>query len=667
MPIVSILGPPNAGKSTLFNRLLDKHANRSYKLGVDKKKRRRKKSRTQSLLGRRTLHDNGLAIVSATAGTTRDRRECIGRIGGTVFELWDTAGVEFALTSQQLLLEKPTNGASSAMTRQKPTSKKAPPFQESLQYHMMQQTVQAVRNSDLVFLLMDARYAGVTADLLETAKWLRHVSTVVEEVDPETGKKVSRQKPRVVVVANKLEGTQWNYEGSNVLENLVEAERRLGFGEPLALSAIHGDGIADLAVAIEEVKRFIPSFDANHGGGDDSEDDADEGGSDEDESFSEEEDESDSASEDDDANRSSGSDSESDEDDSDGDDTTVSKKRRETKKAEKPEKPLQLAILGRQNVGKSTLVNALLGQDRLLVGAMPGLTRDAISVPFRWEGRPVQIVDTAGIRKRPKRDHRDEIEDLAVQDAMRAMKIADVAVLVIDAGARMLHRQELTIADAILQEGRSIVVVANKMDLIVQEDYSKEEFVRAVRDQLEGRFPFLRKTPIVAMSSLTGECVQDLMPVVFDARKRWERTISTGQLNRWIADVRERMSPPTIGGKAVKIKYILQTKGRPPTFLLYCSTDDLPENYARFILRHFQESFQFFGMQVRLAIKKSASSNPYDTGRKRRGFGIGGHEARKQRILKERADLYRGCKTKEEGRAKILGMKRKRKKRRSRR
>ena len=197
------------------------------------------------------------------------------------------------------------------------------------------------------------------------------------------------------------------------------------------------------------------------------------------------------------------------------------------------------------------------------------------------------------------------------------------------------------------------MVVANKMDLIVEEDYSKEEFVNAVRDQLEARFPFLRKTPIVAMSSLYNDCVEDLMPVVFDARERWERTISTGQLNRWIREIRHGMSPPTVSGKQVKIKYIIQTKGRPPTFLLYCSTDKIPENYSKFIMRNFQDTFNMFGMEIRLAIKKSAEENPFDTGKKRRGFGVGGREGRHKRKMEYLRNLFAGTKTQEEYRAKL--------------
>ena len=607
---VCILGPPNAGKSTLFNRLLCKESNRSYRLTVDKyqsktragkSKSHVKKSRTQSLIGRTNFGNRtgGLAIVSATAGTTRDRRECIGRIGGTLFKLWDTAGVEGALTSQQLLVEE--------------EKLKKMNMSHKLRYDMMNQTVMAASESDLVLLMMDAKHAGVTSDLLETAKWLRKISQRIggksnttddlreNKAKTEgynqnnTSDTVTWNKPRIMVLANKLEGEHWNYEGSVVLENLKEAERKMGFGEVIPISAQHGEGMADIAVAIENLQRTAESEQQNIG-----------------------------------ATKPL---------DSWYDDQDKS----EQIDADK-EKPLQLAILGRQNVGKSTLVNALLKKDRVIVGATPGLTRDAITVDWYWNGRPVQLVDTAGIRKRPNRDHCDDIEDLAVQDAMRAMKVADVAVIVLDAGARMLQRQELAIADAILREGRALVIAANKMDLIVEEDYSKEQFSDAVRDQLESRFPILRNTPIIPMCSTTGQCVDDLMPVVFHARDRWAQTISTGKLNGWLEEVLIGQPPPLVNGKPIRIKYILQKKGRPPTFLLFCNTDKIPESYSRYLVRHFQDTFRMYGMEIRLTIRKSATTNPYNVSGKRNrgGFGVGGHLAQRKRKQKEQMKRYAG-------------------------
>jgi GTP-binding protein len=341
----------------------------------------------------------------------------------------------------------------------------------------------------------------------------------------------------------------------------------------------------------------------------------------------------------------------------------------------------------RVNVGKSTLVNQLMqlqrsdsGHDvddalirgrRVVTGPTPGLTRDAIRLTLDWQpNKTIQVIDTAGIRKvssysspyniqqqlqssphAPPSDKEavwtaddaarlSHVERMAIQEAFHSCKTADVVALVIDAGAKVLQRSELAMCDAILTEGRALVVVANKMDLVVEAGYSSEEFARDVREQLESRFPLLRKTPVVPLSALSGHNVSMLLPAVWDARERWQREIPTSQLNRWIREVQELHSRPSTkascassargvkkrrtGGaastaavaspgsaqsKRVKIKYMIQTKGRPPTFLLYCNTTDLPDSYVRFLTRHFQDTFQLYGMPVRMAVKKSA--NPY--------------------------------------------------------
>lgn len=541
--VISILGPANAGKSTLFNRFMCKEANKTYRLAADKSPRRRR-GRASGHVGHKNpskRYDG--AIVTPVPGTTRDRRECVGRIGGTTFRLIDTAGVDGERIEQLVGKAK-----------------------DPLQREMMLQTQEAAKAADLVLLLFDAR-VGVTSDLAETARWLRRVRP-----DDDSG----ITKRRVLILANKLEGDHWTTDPTSpVLDHLAEASR-VGFGVPVPVSAERGEGLAEVAAIIERLSREkreelgIPEKVEEEGASSSGKD----GGR---------------------------------------------------------EKPLQLAVLGRQNVGKSTLVNALLRQNRVIAGAMPGLTRDAIAVEWSWNGRPVKIVDTAGIRKAGKRERSDDIEDLAVQDAMRAMKVADVAVLVLDAEARVLQRQELAIADAVVREGRSLVVAANKMDLLVEADYTKDEYADAVQEQIQVRFPMLRKTPVVAMSSLTGECVEDLMPVVFDARDRWANVISTGVLNSWLAEVIDGQAPPYVNGRPAKIKYIMQTKGRPPTFLLFCNVSQLPATYLRYLTRNFQETFKMYGMEVRLAIKKG-SENPYAEKVKRGSRGVGGKEARKKRL-----------------------------------
>ena len=516
-----------------------KESNKAYRLGSDKKK-----TRSNARIGYRSPSKrSGGAIVTPVAGTTRDRRECIGRVGGTTFRLVDTAGVDGEKIDH-------------AFGKQ---------GKVSLDGAMIRQTMEAAKKSDLVLLMFDARL-GVTSDLAETVRWLRKLSHTGDQ---------KQHRREIVILANKLEGDRWASMDSNVLDNLAEVSRA-GFGEAIPISAEHGEGMVDVAEIIDRYTREkrqrlgLPLTDEET------------------------------------SNKNTGN---------------------------EKEKPLQLAVLGRQNVGKSTLVNSLLGEERVIAGDKPGLTRDSISVPWLWNDRPVQIVDTAGIRRGVKRERSDEIEDLAVLDAMRAMKLADVAVLVLDAQAQYIQRQELAIADSVVREGRALVVAANKMDLIVDAEYTKHDFARAVQEQIEVRFPMLRKTPVVPMSSLLGKNVKQLMPTVFEARDRWARVMSTGVLNRWLADVLEEHSPPSQAGRATKIKYIIQTKGRPPTFLLFCNVSELPVNYLRYLTRHFQDSFDMFGMEVRLVVKKS-DKNPFGNKSTKKTFtGVGGWKGRQKRLI----------------------------------
>ena len=527
--VVSVLGPPNAGKSTLFNRLQCKERNKTYRLASSRKRARGRISSKHN--------SRGDAIVSSIAGTTRDRRECWGRIGGTEFTLMDTAGVDGERI--QLLGKSKTT-------------------KHPLERSMMEQTLQAARRSDLVFLMWDAK-VGVTQDLKETARWLRKLG----------------KDSNVAILANKLEGDAWAYEGSPVMENLEDVNR-LGLGEAIPISALQGEGMADIAVLIERLK--VEKRGENN------------------------------------------------------DDIEVKKALVE----DEEKKPLQMAVLGRQNVGKSTLVNTLLQDERVLSGPTPGLTRDAIAVEFTWEGQLIELVDTAGIRKMTRRMD-DEIEDMSVADALRAMKVAEVAVVVLDAEALYIQRQELAICNAIIEEGRALVVAANKMDLLeMSSDYTPQDFADGVREQLESHIPMLRKTPIVPLSCISGKGVSDLLPVVLDARNRWARKISTGMLNRWLKEVADGSRPPKVKGVPAKMKYIIQTKGRPPTFIIFCNVDELPDTYLRYLTKHFQDSFEFFGMPVRIIVQQSAKQNPYNKDNKNRGgFGLGGREARRRRRVQD--------------------------------
>lgn len=529
----------------------DKELNKSYRLGSDKKK-----TRSNGRISYRSPSKrSGEAIVTPVAGTTRDRRECIGRIGGVYFRMIDTAGVD----GEKLDVAFGKRGST------------------SLDGAMIRQTMEAARQSDLVLLMFDAR-VGVSSDLAETIRWLRKIAMEGKvSANPDAEESTGQAQREIVILANKLEGDRWATMNSEVMDNLAEISR-VGFGEPIPISAVHGEGMADLAVVINQLTRK--------------------------------------------KRKSLGLAEEYD------DFETEARKQ----KTDPEKRPLQLAILGRQNVGKSTIVNNLLGEERVIAGDTPGLTRDSISVPWLWKNRPVQIVDTAGIRRGAKRERSNEIEDLAVLDAMRAMKTADVAVLVLDAQAQYIQRQELAIADAVVREGRALVVAANKMDLIVDADYTAKDFAVAVQDQIESRYPMLRRTPVVAMSSLLGENVRNLMPVVFNARDRWERMISTGQLNRWKDEVMDEHSPPMQNHRPTKIKYIIQTKGRPPTFLLFCNVSQLPVNYLRYLTRNFQDTFDMFGMEVRLVVKRSAE-NPFDGKKqKKETTGIGGWQGRQKRM-----------------------------------
>ena len=568
---VAILGPPNAGKSTLFNRLLDKELNRTYKLSSEKDKGNRRRKQKTGRAGRfaarhaKKKYAAGNAIVSPVSGTTRDRREGIGRIGGQYFQLVDTAGVDgerldhffdVQKTVNEKKQEKPPPTKRRKKSDKPVTILKSPNPREILK-PMMQQALLAAQEAHLVFLMFDAR-VGLTADFHETARWLRKHATS-NKMKQLLNKKdmhkpvILKKRARVVILANKLEGKagefllqdDWEYDmkdeyRSPIQDNMVEA-MRTGFDEVIAISALHGEGITDIALEIAKTQQELTK--SVHAG--------------------------------------EGETHELDQD--------------ELYPWTWKEKPLQLAVLGRVNVGKSTLVNSLLKQERCITGPTPGLTRDSISIPWLYgrDKRPVQLVDTAGLRKKPSQRTDDEIEDMAVLDALRAMKIADVAILVLDAQAKYLQRHELSIAQAVLQEGRALVIVANKMDLLLNEEYTRRDFERGVRRQLEDSFPMLRMTPIIAVSSLYGRAVEDIMPAVFDARRRWERKISTAQLNRWMSEVVQEYAPPSRNGVPTKIKYMIQTKGRPPTFLLFCNTTELPDSYLRYLTRHFQESFDF--------------------------------------------------------------------------
>jgi len=265
--------------------------------------------------------------------------------------------------------------------------------------------------------------------------------------------------------------------------------------------------------------------------------------------------------------------------------------------------PLQFAIVGRPNVGKSTLINHLLGEERLLTGPEPGVTRDAIAVAWRDKGREVRLVDTAGLRRRAQVT--DRLEKMSAEETRRAVRYAQVVVLVLDA-RDMLEKQDLTIARWVVEEGRALVIAANKWDLI---DDPRDAMAR-LRDRLQRSLPQVKGVPVVTFSALTGKHVARLMPAVFKAYDRWNRRVPTAALNRWLAETVERHPPPMSGGRANRIRYATQPKTRPPTFAIFVGRPrDLPESYLRYLEKSLREDFDLAGVPIRILTRKGR--NPY--------------------------------------------------------
>jgi len=443
---VVIVGRPNVGKSTLFNRLA----------------------------GRR------LALVDDTPGLTRDRREAVVRFGDLCFKLVDTAGFE-------------DDGG------------------DSLSARMQRQTEQAIAEADICLFLIDARQ-GVTPLDLHFAGILR------------------KRGGSVIVAANKCEGRAGT-------EGFYEAFA-LGFGEAIAVSAEHGDGLGDLYGALEQ------------GLGEDQ------------------------AGPDDEAAPGTGKDA-----------------------------PLRLAIVGRPNVGKSTLINALIGQDRMLTGPEAGITRDSISLEWNWRGRAISLYDTAGLRRTTR--VRDRLEKLAVTDTKRAVQFAEVVVLLMDA-REAFEKQDLHIADMVAREGRALIFAINKIDLI--EDLA---FLRRDLDEKLARLlPQVRGAPIVYLSAETGRGLDRLMPEVDKIYTDWNAKIATRDLNDWLREMEQKHPPPAVQGRRIRLKYMAQTKARPPTFVLFASrAKHLPDSYMRYLINGLRDTFGLPGTPIRIQLK--TGKNPY--------------------------------------------------------
>lgn len=441
---VAIVGRPNVGKSTLFNRLVGKR----------------------------------LALVDDRPGVTRDRRYADGNIGDLDLTLIDTAGYEDVTD-------------------------------ESLEARMREQTEAAIEDADLILFMMDAR-EGVTS------------------LDRIFADRLRKQHKPVVILANKSESRE---SGGGVGE-----AHALGFGEPVAISAEHGEGMADLYQAIRDASVDI---------------------------FVEEIDE--------------------------------------------PDKPIRIAIIGRPNAGKSTLVNRLIGEDRLLVGPEAGITRDSISVDWVYEGQNIRLVDTAGMRRKAR--IQEKLEKLSVADTLRAITFAEVVVLVMDKD-NAFDVQDLQLADLVEREGRALVYVASKWDLEEEPQSRLAELKRMADDKL----PQLKGSEFVALSAHSGRGVERLMPAVLKAHATWSVKVKTKDLNDWLAMATQRHPPPAVDGKRIKTKYMAQTKARPPTFVLFASRGGaLPDHYIRYLTNSLRESFDLPGVPLRLTIK-SNSANPYADG-----------------------------------------------------
>lgn len=442
---VAIVGRPNVGKSTLFNRLAGKK----------------------------------LAIVDDLPGVTRDRKEAAGRLADLDLELIDTAGFE-DLTD------------------------------ESLEARMRAQTEAAIADADIALFLVDAR-------------------TGVVPLDERFGDLLRRSGKPVVLAANKAEG----HAGE---AGWLEAFS-LGFGEPVSLSAEHGEGMSELYEALIAAAAQV-----------DLPDEVEETGA---------------------------------------------------------EKPIRLAIIGRPNAGKSTLVNALIGEDRLLVGPEAGITRDAISIDWTWNGKRIRLVDTAGMRRKAK--VQGKLEQLSVADTLRAIRFADVCVLVMDQ-AEAFEKQDLTIGDLVVREGRGLVFVLSKWD---QAQDGPARF-KELRERAEDALPQTKGAPIIRVSAQAGRGLPQLMQAVEEVHGDWNARVKTSDLNRWMQYAIAKHPPPAVDGKRIKPRYITQIKSRPPTFVLMSSrATKMPESYKRYLMNGIREAFDLGGQPIRLTVKQNR--NPFMT------------------------------------------------------
>ncbi|MEN3351766.1 MAG: GTPase [Bradyrhizobium sp.] len=454
---IAIIGRPNVGKSTLFNRLVGQK----------------------------------LALVDDEPGVTRDRREGQARLGDLEFTIIDTAGLD--------------EGAKGSLTAR-----------------MQEQTETAIALADALMFVIDAR-VGLTPTDRAFADFARKAN-----------------KP-VVLVANKAEGKHGEI---GAMESYA-----LGLGDPVQVSAEHGEGMGELYDALAPL--MPPPVE---------------------------------------------------EDDEIDDDEDVSEE-------EAAQRPIRVAIVGRPNAGKSTLINHLLGEERLLTSPEAGTTRDSIAVEINWQGRAFRVFDTAGLRRRSRIE--EKLEKLSVADALRAVRFAEVVVMMMDAQNKF-EEQDLRIADLIEREGRAIVLAVNKWDLVER----KPNQISALRTDADHWLPQVKGVPIVAVSGLMGEGIDRLMTAIQEAYAVWNRRLPTSALNRWFEQAIQANPPPAVSGRRLKMNYITQVKARPPSFVLFCSrADAIPQSYLRYLTNSLRETFDLPGTPVRITLREKA--NPFAHKRKR--------------------------------------------------
>ncbi|PBB87361.1 MULTISPECIES: ribosome biogenesis GTPase Der [unclassified Mesorhizobium] len=464
---VAIIGRPNVGKSTLFNRLVGKK----------------------------------LALVDDTPGVTRDRRVHPAKLYDLHFDVIDTAGFEDAAAS-------------------------------TLPGRMRQQTEIAIREADLIFFTVDAK-SGLMPD------------------DRTFADAVRKSGKPVVLVANKA-------EARGAQGGMLEAWE-LGLGEPIPVSAEHGQGMPDLRDAVIAALG-------------------------EERAFGEDEEPSDEI---------AVSEVLIGEDIADPD----------AEPAYDDTKPLRIAVVGRPNAGKSTLINALIGEERLLTGPEAGITRDSISVDWDWRGRRIKLFDTAGMRRKSK--VQEKLEKLSVQDGLRAIRFAEIVIIVLDATIPF-EKQDLQIADLIIREGRAPVIAFNKWDLID----NPQELLAELREKTERLLPQVRGIQAVTVSAETGRGLDRLMDAVIKTHEVWNGRVSTGKLNRWLEGILAHHPPPAVAGRRLKIKYVTQAKTRPPGFVVSCSRPDaMPQSYVRYLSNSLREAFDMPGVPIRMALR--TSDNPF--------------------------------------------------------